>query len=291
MSHAFETYPASDRIYTLMNHELVHIAQGDIANADDRRWRSFFLGKVAPHAPSIPRRCSTATSPSRASSSPRWYSEGTATFIETWMSGGLGRAQGGYDEMVFRAMVRDGAHFYDPLGLESRGVRTDFQVGVNAYLYGTRFITWLAYRTRPRRSLEWIRRDEGSKRQYAASSSDVFGITIDEAWSEWIAFEHDFQRANLAEIRKYPVTPHRKLVAARVGNISRVYFDEATETLYGGFRTPGIVDHIGAIDTRTGTHRRLVDIKRAMLYRVTSFAFDPASGTAFYTRTTTPTAT
>ena len=32
------------------------------------------------------------------------------------MAGGLGRAQGGYDEMVFRAMVRDDAHFYEPAG-------------------------------------------------------------------------------------------------------------------------------------------------------------------------------
>ena len=61
------------------------------------------------------------------------------------MAGGVGRAQGGYDEMVFRAMVRDNAHFYDPLGLESRGTKVDFQVGANAYLYGTRFITYLAY--------------------------------------------------------------------------------------------------------------------------------------------------
>ena len=27
---------------------------------------------------------------------------------------GVGRAQGGYDEMVFRAMVRDSTYFYDP---------------------------------------------------------------------------------------------------------------------------------------------------------------------------------
>ena len=67
---------------------------------------------------------------------PRWYLEGGAVFMETWMAGGLGRAQGGYDEMVFRAMVRDDAHFYDPLGLASRGTQVDFQVGANAYLYG-----------------------------------------------------------------------------------------------------------------------------------------------------------
>ena len=57
------------------------------------------------------------TMPRRAS--PRWFHEGAAVFLETWMGGGLGRAQGPYDEMVFRAMVRDSVRFYDPLGIES----------------------------------------------------------------------------------------------------------------------------------------------------------------------------
>ena len=52
---------------------------------------------------------------------PRWYLEGSAVFFETWMAGGLGRAQGGYDEMVFRAKVRDHDKFFSPLGLESEG--------------------------------------------------------------------------------------------------------------------------------------------------------------------------
>ena len=75
---------------------------------------------------------------------PRWYLEGSAVFFETWMAGGLGRGQGGYDEMVFRAKVRDDDKFYSPLGLESEGTAVDFQVGVNDYLYGTRFISYLA---------------------------------------------------------------------------------------------------------------------------------------------------
>ena len=68
-----------------------------------------------------------------------------------------------------------------------------------------------------------------------------------------------------------------------MGSVSRTYYDEATGMLYGGFRYPGIVEYIGALNTRDGSVRRLADIKRAMLYRVTSFAYDPASGTAFYT--------
>ena len=47
LSHAFETFPASERMYSLMNHELIHVVQSDIATEEDRRWRRFFLGKVA----------------------------------------------------------------------------------------------------------------------------------------------------------------------------------------------------------------------------------------------------
>ena len=167
LSHAFETYPASERLYTLMNHELLHVAQGNLENSDDRRWRRLFGGKVAPET-AHPETLLYGFLTVPGFTIPRWFSEGSAVFVETWMSGGLGRAQGGYDEMVFRVMVRDGAHFYDPLGLESRAVRADFQVLANAYLYGTRFVTWLAHNYSPDKVIEWIRRDEGSERHYAA---------------------------------------------------------------------------------------------------------------------------
>jgi hypothetical protein len=48
ISHEFETYPASERFYSWMNHELFHVAQGDLANDDDNRYRRLFLGKVSP---------------------------------------------------------------------------------------------------------------------------------------------------------------------------------------------------------------------------------------------------
>ena len=51
-------------------------------------------------------------------------------FVDTWMAGGIGRAQSGWDEMVFRAMTRDDARFYDPLGLVAEGTKIDFQVQV-----------------------------------------------------------------------------------------------------------------------------------------------------------------
>jgi hypothetical protein len=282
MSRAFETNPASERMYSTMNHELVHVVQSDIASDEDRRWRRFFLGKV-PARSENPESLLYSYLTIPRFTTPRWYSEGGAVFMETWMGGGLGRAQGGYDEMVFRAMVRDDAHFYDPLGLVSRGTRVDFQTGANAYLYGGRFFTYLAYAYSPEKVAQWIRRDEDSKRYYADQFRHVFGLPLEQAWQDWVAFEHEFQRKNLAEVRKFPITPQRRLVAGALGSVSRMYYDEATGTLYGAVRYPGVVEHVAALNTRDGTVRRLADIKGAVHYMVASFAYDPGSGTAFFT--------
>jgi hypothetical protein len=281
-SHAFETFPASERMFSLMNHEVIHVMQGDISSEEERRWRRFFLGKVLPQSQNPESLFYNYLTVPRFTA-PRWYVEGAAVFFETWMGGGVGRAQGGYDEMVFRAMVRDEAPFYDPLGLVSRGVRVDFQIGANAYLYGTRFFTWLAYAYSPEKVVAWLRRDEGSARYYSDQFQQVFGIPLEQGWRDWVAFEREFQQRNLAEVRKHPITPHRKLVGSAVGSISRMYYDEPSGIIYAAFRYPGVVEHVGAINTRDGSVKRLADIKRAMLYRVTSFAYDPGSGTAFFT--------
>jgi len=165
-SRTLETMPSSERMYSLMNHETVHVANADVANSRDQRWRRFFGGKPAPnqeHPESILYNYLTVP----RYNAPRWYFEGAATFMETWMAGGIGRAQGAFDEMVFRAMVRDNAHFYSNLGLVSKGVATDFQTVTNAYLYGTRFDTYLAFVHSPEAVVEWLKRDEGSEAYYA----------------------------------------------------------------------------------------------------------------------------
>ena len=108
---------------------VAHITMQDQAAGSDLFWRKLFGGKVAQtaeHPETI--LYAYATQPRRLS--PQWYHEGGAVFFETWMAGGYGRAQGYWDEMVFRAMVRDDAHFYDPLGLVAAGTKVDFQVGV-----------------------------------------------------------------------------------------------------------------------------------------------------------------
>src|SRR4029078_4682735 len=118
---------------------------------------------------------------------PRWDLEGSAVFFETWMSGGLGRAQGVYDEMVFRAKVRDHDRFFSPLGLESEGIAVDFQVGVNDYLYCNRFMSYLTLNYGADKVVAWQSRPEGSAAFYADRFKQVFGKRLDDAWNDWIA--------------------------------------------------------------------------------------------------------
>ena len=221
------------------------------------------------------------TNPRQAT--PIWYLEGIAVFMETWMAGGLGRAQGGYDEMVFRSMVRDDAHFYDPLGLQSEGSKNDFQVGVNNYLYGTRFMSYLAYTYSPEKLLAWVRRGDGSKGSYRAQFQQVFGLPMESAWQGWIDFEHEFQARNLEAVRQYPITPYKDISDRGLGSVSRTYFDPQTRNLYWGLRYPGAIAHVGKMSVDSGEMQKLADIKGPMLFKVTSLALDPDSSTLFYT--------
>jgi len=281
-AYSFETYVGSERMYSLMNHELVHVSNLDGSTQDDLFWRHFLGGKIqvdARHPESLLYTYLTAP----RSLAPRWYLEGLAVFVETWMAGGRGRAQGAYDEMVFRAMVRDHAHFYDPAGLAAQGTKVDFQVGVNNYLYGTRFISYLALKYSPERVVEWAARPEGSRRYYSEQFKQVFGKPMGEAWNDWIEWEQGFQKANLEAIAKYPISQHRPVSPHAMGSISRAYYDPQRNSMIAAFRYPGVAAYVGTMSLADGSTRHLVDVKGPILYKVTSLAYDPDSKTAFYT--------
>jgi hypothetical protein len=281
LSLSMETFSPGERFFTLMNHELTHVATIDGWNSDDAFWRHFLGGKPAPvqkHPESI--LYNFLTTPRNLS--PRWYMEGSAVFMETWMAGGLGRAQGGYDEMVFRAKVHDHSRFFSPLGLESEGTQVDFQVGANSYLYGTRFMSYLALTYGPEKVNEWLRRSQDSKPFYSSQFSHVFGRPLDQVWNEWIAFEHKYQDENLARLAQYPLTQPKHLSPRGLGSMSRGFVDEKTNSLIAAFRWPGKIGFLGKMDLATGKITHLTDLDGMMLYKVTSVAFDPGSRTAFY---------
>ena len=282
LSFAFETIAGNERLNIIMNHELVHVATMDRAAPRDSAFRRFFGGKVMPHAEQPESILYFFLTTPRVAA-PRWYHEGIAVFTDTWMAGGLGRAQGGYDEMVFRSMVRDGVAFYDPLGLVSEGTKIDFQTEVNSYLYGTRFMTWLARTYSPEQLVSWVSRREGTRAYYSADFRREFGTPLESAWSNWVKDEHTFQQKNLEAIRTYPVTTGTDITPRALGSVSRAYYDAASQTIYAGVNYPGAASHVAAISVATGRVDRIVDIKGPSIYTVTSLTYDPGSRTIFYT--------
>ena len=282
LSQSMETFTPGERFFTLTNHELAHVATMDVWNKRDAFWRRLFAGKPMPiqeHPESI--LYNFLATPRNAV--PRWWLEGSAVFMETWMAGGLGRGQGAFDEMVWRAKVRDGDQIYSPLGLESEGTAVDFQVGVNDYLYGTRFYTFLALTYGPEKVIQWLRRPDGSAGYYSAAFKQVFGKKLDAAWDDWIAYENQFQKEQLAKLSAYPLTDVTHLSPKGLGSISRGFVDTKTNSLVAAFRYPGTIGFVGRMDLATGKLTTLQEIKGMMLYKVTSLAFDEQARKVYYT--------
>jgi hypothetical protein len=282
LNFAYERMPANENMNWTLNHEVVHIAATDRAAGSDRFFRGLFQGKVL----AISEQPETIlyyylTAP--RASAPRWYHEGIAVFVETWMAGGRGRAQSPYDEMIFRSMVRDGSRFYDPLGLVSEGTKIDFKVEATSYLYGARFMSYLAYQHSPESLVRWVTRAPGSKGYYASQFKKVYGRSLEEAWRDWISWEHEFQKINLDAVRLYPTTPYRDLAPRALGAVSRAYVDADRKKLYAAFNYPGVVAHVGAISLEDGSVEKIRDVKDPEHYIVTSLAYDPGSKTLFYT--------
>jgi hypothetical protein len=279
---SFETFSPGERLYTLANHELVHTVVGDQASPADSQVRRWLGGKVVA-VPEHPESILYNYLTNPRASSPRWFQEGSAVFMETWYGGGLGRAQGGYDEMVFRAMVRDGAGFYDPLGLVSKGTEVDFQTGANAYLYGTRFLSYLALQYKPEKLVDWLRRADGTERYFARDFERVYGKSMAEAWQDWVRWEREFQQKNLAAVRQHPITPYTEIGKRGLGAVSRAYLSRDKKALFAAVRYPGRVPALVRLDLANGAVRELSEIVGAVPYKVTSLAFDDGTDTLFFT--------
>lgn len=282
LNYEFETSPANERINTTMNHELVHLVTLDQAANSDNFFRTIFGGKVEESADNpLTMLYGYLTVPRRGT--PRWYKEGIAVFLETWMAGGIGRTMGGYDEMVFRTLVEENKPIYDLLGLESEGTTIDFQVGVNSYLYGNRFFSYLALIYGPQKLIDWTSRWKGSSAYFSSAFYNVYKISMEEAWNDWILWEKDFQEQNLAKIKSTGITEFRPITDRSLGSISRTFFDSENKTIYTAVNYPGQIAKIVSIDLKTGKLKNITDVKGSALYYVTSLAYNPKNKILFYT--------
>ena len=281
-SDPYEYTSAGELLAWLSAHEISSLMSTDQPGPDEQRFRRWFRGKVgvdSSHPETVFYRYLT----NPRLSSPGWFREGAAVFSETWLMGGLGRAQGGYDEMVFRAMVRDDAHFYDPLGLVANGTEVTFQTGAAAYLYGTRFMNYLALTYGPNRVVSWWSMGAASRSDYATDFQRVFGLPLPRVWKDWVEWEKDFQQKNLAKVRENQLTPFKDLTTAPLGAVSRSFISADGSTLYAATQRPGQLARLVGIQLQSGEISPLHEVIGPSGIKVTSLAYDPTNATLFYT--------
>jgi len=279
--HAYDMMSGYERMSLIMNHELVHVVTMDKPVGSSPFFRKIFFGKVGAEKENpLSMFYTYLTSPRMYT--PRWYLEGIAVFMETWMNGGLGRSLGAYDEMAFRTKVLENDVIYDALSLESEGTAVDFQIGALSYMYGARFFSFLAVKYGPQKVIDWVSVEKDSKSSFTAAFKQTFGRRLVEDWADWIKAEKVWQEENLNIIRQYPVTEFKPLTDRQMGSVSRGFYDPDRGKVYAGVNYPGQVASLAEIDVGTGRMKRLCDIKGAALYSVCALAFDKAGGRLFY---------
>ncbi len=166
----------------------------------------------------------------------------------------------------------------------AKGTEIDFQVEANSYLYGTRFMTWLARRYSPDKVIEWTARREGSRGYYSAQFRKVFGVSLEQAWARVDRktsanfSSRTWRRSASFRSPRTGTSPLARSAPCRAHTSIR-----PRRKIYAAFNYPGVVAHVGAIDIDSGAVERIVPIKGPLIYTVTSLAWDPDSRTLFYT--------
>lgn len=282
LNNTYDVSPSIERYRHLAHHELTHIYNTDKSTLQDNRWRKFFGTKVSINSESpITALWSYLTVPRWYN--PRWYQEGIACFLETAMGGGVGRALGTYDEMYFRSLIKSGEPIYSAVGLEAEGTSADFQVGATSYLYGTRFVNFLAAQYGTDSLYRFYNRTEDSKSFFSSQFQNVYNKSLSEVWDEWRAYEKEHQQSNIEAIREYPLTELTPLYKNAMGSVCPPIYDSERERLYLAANYRGKFAHISYIDLKTGKEKILRKVDEPALYYTTYLTFDKKRNRLIYT--------
>ena len=282
ISMSYYINPSAERYRQLFCHEYTHIVMTDKYNRRDLGWRKFFGTKVGTdNAHPISALWSYLSVPRWYA--PRGYQEGIACFMETWLGGGVGRALGGYDEMYFRSIIHENEPLFSVVGLETEGSTMDFQVGANAYLYGTRFINYITAEYGYDKLIRFYNRTADSKTYFGGQFKQVYGRPLRKVWNEWKEEEKKHQEANLAAVREFPVTETVPLTKEPLGSVSPFVYDPGTGKAYAAMNAPGDFPHITEVDLNTGRQRKVTPLYGIQLYNPAFVTLDQKGQRLIYT--------
>ncbi|MCQ2176963.1 MAG: hypothetical protein MJY41_03375 [Bacteroidales bacterium] len=278
--------PSDERYAHLFKHEYTHVVMTDKANGKDLGWRNFTGSKVVPDS-EYPLSSLWGYFAAPRWYAPRWYHEGIACFMETWMSRGFGRALGGYDETYFRTRVLEGKDMFSVVGLETEGNTSDFQQGATSYLYGTRFVNYLVYSDSLGKLVDFYNRTDSSRTYFLNQFKNVYGRNLRDSWQDWQDFEKLHQQKNLEKIAEYPLTELRPMTDVNQGAMSPMIVDEEAGAAFAAVNHSGdfakVVRYRLDADGRIQGEDRLGYIDGSQMYQNAYLAYDKKGQRLFWT--------
>ncbi len=282
LEHGYENIPYTERFQWILSHELVHVLVDDGASNIEKTVRKIF-SKVAPEKTQpLTILFSLLTNYERYT--PRWHQEGIAVFMETWLSGGFGRTLGNFDEMYFRSMVYENADFPGYLSLDTKYYNRSFLLETLFYLYGTRFSSYLAIKYGADKLIDWYRTDGNDiYTDFRSKFNKEFGISLSEAWDDFVQNEKKFQKKNIDKLESYPLSPIRRVTKEPTGWVTHPYVDKTGKNIYFGFHRPDHLAGIKKLNLRLNESEEIGSLPTPSYITVSSTAFDKSKGLFFYT--------
>ncbi|MBQ0024905.1 MAG: hypothetical protein KBT00_04180 [Bacteroidales bacterium] len=238
LNKSYFTSPSSERYDYAFKHEYTHAVMQDKPNVRDERWRRFTRGKIAQNS-EYPLSALWSYLDVPRMFCPRWYQEGIACFMETWLNNGIGRSLSGLDEAYFRSNVFEGKKLYSVVGLETEGSTSDYRLGGTGYLYGTRFVNYLVLTYGYDKLITFYNRTPESKASYVSQFRKVYRKSIRDVWQDWIDFENAFQKENLKRIAEYPLTEMDRMTDGELGAMSPMIVDCERHVAYAAMNKKG----------------------------------------------------
>jgi hypothetical protein len=279
---SYETMPFNDRVQWIISHELVHIIVNDQSTSVDGFWRKLFSKAPPESIQPLTAVYSYITSPERFT--PRWHQEGIAAFLETWFSGGYGRALGNFDEMYFRSLILENGDFPSPHVLEAKTSYNSFLLETLFYLYGTRFCTYLSQRFGVDRLIEWYSAREGSTySNFEQKFEEIYGEPMLKVWQDWTNAERKFQTGNLNRLNKAQQTLLSPLSTQAFGWVTEPHPDPQNNEIVFGYHKPHHLTNIIRFNPQISSSISLGSIPTPSMLEVASTAYDPKNKRFFYT--------
>lgn len=278
----YEVVPYNERYQWLLSHELVHVFVNDMDSQFEDAARKIF-GKVNPDkSQPLTTFYSLLTNNNRYT--PRWHQEAIAVFFETWLSGGYGRTLGNFDEMYFRSRVFDNINFPTENEIEEIESHENVLLEHLFYLYGARFVSFLAIKYGADKVIEWFDTKKSEfYPSYKTKFINVFGKSFYEEWEEFSRSEIEFQKSNLKILQKTETSVIKYIIKEPFGWVGQPFYDRKNNSVHFVYHKSGKLASMGTLNLTTGEMSDFRTLPSPSIIQVASTTFDPDYNNFFYT--------